>query len=226
MHIADGIMAPPIWVLGYIMAIPVVLYAARRTRNDLGEAQIPLLGVLAAGIFVAQMLNFPIGGGTTGHLVGAALATILLGPYAMIIIITVVLIIQALLFGDGGVTALGLNILNMAIVGGGIATVIYYGLNRNGPSDRKTRWYGSMFVAAWAATVVAALACAVELGVSAAINPEFGIPLSIAVPAMGITHAFIGIGEGVVTVLVVAFIAAVRPEIISTRRRAGLPAAS
>ncbi len=226
MHIADGLMAPPVWVLGYLIALPVIAYAVRRTKNDLGEAQIPLLGVLAAGIFVAQMLNFPIGGGTSGHLVGAALAAILLGPYAMILIITVVLIIQALLFGDGGVTALGLNVLNMAIVGGGIASVIYFTLNRNGPSDHKTRWYGSMFTAAWAAVIGGALACAVELGVSAAINPEYGIPLSIAIPAMSITHAFIGIGEGVVTVLVIAFIAAVRPEIVSTKRRTDVPAAS
>ncbi len=226
MHIADGIMAPPVWVLGYIVAIPVLAYAIRRTRDDLGEAQIPLLGVLAAGIFVAQMLNFPIGGGTTGHLIGAALAAILLGPYAMILIITVVLIIQALLFGDGGVTALGLNVLNMAIVGGGTAYVIYYAFNRRGPNRHKTRWYGSTFIAAWAAVVTGALACAVELGASAAINPEYGIPLWVAVPAMGITYIVIGIGEGVVTVLIVAFIAAVRPEIISTRRRAERPAAS
>ncbi|MGZ4903729.1 MAG: energy-coupling factor ABC transporter permease [Halobacteriota archaeon] len=226
MHIADGIMAPPIWVLGYIIAIPVLAYAIRRTRDDLGEAQIPLLGVLAAGIFVAQMLSFPIGGGTTGHLIGAALAAILLGPYAMILIITVVLIIQALLFGDGGVTALGLNILNMAIVGGGVAYVIYYALNRSGPNRRKTRWYGSTFVAAWAAVVAGALACAAELGASAALNPEYGIPLRIAVPTMGVTHVLIGIGEGVVTVLVVAFIAAVRPEMISARWRTGLPATS
>ncbi len=223
MHVADGLMAPSIWVLGFIVAIPVAAYAIRRTRDDLGEAQIPLLGVLAAGIFVAQMLSFPIGGGTTGHLVGAALAAMLLGPYAMILIITVVLIIQALLFGDGGVTALGLNILNMAIIGGGTASVIYYAFNRNGPSGHKARWYGSTFIAAWTAVVAGALACAVELGASAAINPEYGIPLWIAVPTMGITHIFIGIGEGVVTVLVIAFIAAVRPEIISARRKASLP---
>ncbi len=226
MHIADGVMAPPIWVLGYLIAIPVVAYAIRRTRGDLGEAQIPLLGVLAAGIFVAQMLTFPIGGGTSGHLIGAALAAILLGPYAMILVITVVLIIQALLFGDGGVTALGLNIINMAIVGGGTAYLIYYAFNRAGPSRHKARWYGSTFLAAWAAVVIGALACAVELGASAGITPEYGIPLLIAVPTMGITHAFIGIGEGVITVLVVAFIATVRPEIISTNRKASRPATS
>ncbi len=226
MHIADGIMAPPIWILGYVIALPLLAYAIRRTRDDLGEAQIPLLGVLAAGIFVAQMLNFPIGGGTSGHLIGAALAAILLGPYAMILIMTVVLIIQALLFGDGGVTALGLNILNMAIVGGGIAYVIYYAFNRDGPNPHKIRWYGSTFVAAWAAVVAGAIACAVELGASAAINPEYGIPLEVAIPAMGITHMFIGVGEGIVTVLIVAFIAAVRPEIISIRSRAGGPATS
>ncbi len=226
MHIADGIMAPPMWVLGYVIAVPVLAYAIRRTRDDLGEAQIPLLGVLAAGIFVAQMLNFPIGGGTTGHLIGAALAAILLGPYAMILIISVVLIIQAFLFGDGGVTALGLNIVNMAIIGGGMAYVFYYAFNRKGPSEHKTRWYGSTFVAAWAAVIAGALACAVELGMSAGINPEYGVPLWIAVPTMGITHIFIGIGEGVVTVLVIAFIAAVRPEIISMRRGATLHTAS
>jgi len=226
MHIADGITAPSIWVLGYVIAVPVLAYATRRTRDDLGEAQIPLLGVLAAGIFVAQMLNFPIGGGTTGHLIGAALAAILLGPYAMILIISVVLIIQALLFGDGGITALGLNIVNMAIIGGGIAYVFYYAFNHRGPSEHKTRWYGSTFVAAWAGVMAGALACAVELGLSAAINPEYGVPLWIAIPAMSITHIFIGIGEGVVTVLVIAFIAAVRPEIISMRRGVTLHTAS
>jgi len=93
MHIGDGIMAPPIWALGYIVAIPILAYATKKTGNALGNTQIPVLGVLAAGIFVAQMLNFPIGGGTTGHLVGAALAAILLGPYAAIVILTIVLIV-------------------------------------------------------------------------------------------------------------------------------------
>ena len=97
----------------------------KKTGNALGNTQIPVIGVLAAGIFVAQMLNFPIGGGTIGHLVGAALAAILLGPYAAIVILTIVLIVQAFLFGDGGVTALGFNLLNMAIISSFTGYAIY-----------------------------------------------------------------------------------------------------
>jgi cobalt/nickel transport system permease protein len=220
MHIADGLMAPLIWLLGYAIAIPVLVYATKSTKKNLGPEQIPLLGVLAAGIFVAQMLNFPIGGGTSGHLIGVALAAILLGPSAAVLIITVVLIVQALLFGDGGITALGLNILNMAIVGAGIAFAAYSLGNRDGPNQNKALWYASMFVAAWAAVVAGALACAFELGMSAALSPAYGVPLYVALPTMGITYAIIGIGEGVITVLVAAFIAEVRPDIISKGKRA------
>jgi cobalt/nickel transport system permease protein len=223
MHIADGIMAPPVWVVGYLIAIPLLAYAVRKTRSDLGPAQIPLLGVLAAGIFVAQMLNFPIGGGTTGHLVGAVLAAILLGPYAAMIIITVVLIVQALLFGDGGVTALGLNILNMGIVAGFSGFAVYALVNGlHGHRKNRSVWYGSIFVAAWVGVVLGAVACAIELGASAALNPEYGIPYIIALPAMTMTYAFIGIGEGLITALVIAFIEAIRPDIISLREKESL----
>ncbi len=216
MHIGDGVMAPPIWVLGYVLAIPLLAYATRKTRDTLGNTQVPILGVLAAGIFVAQMLNFPIGGGTTGHLIGAALAAILLGPYAAVVILTIVLIVQAFLFGDGGVTALGLNILNMAMISSFVAYAIY--VTGKAITPGKTGTYAAIFIASWAAVVTSAIACGLELGVSAALLPEFGIPLYIAVPAMGITHMVIGIGEGVVTVLVVAYIAAVRPDIILTMK--------
>ncbi len=216
MHIGDGIMAPPFWVLGYIIAVSILAYATRKTRDTLGNTQIPILGVLAAGIFVAQMLNFPVGGGTTGHLVGAALAAILLGPYAAVVIITIVLIVQAFLFGDGGVTALGLNILNMAIISSFVAYAIYMSIKTI--ASGKAGTYIAIFIASWAAVAIAAIACGLELGASAALSPEFGIPIYIAVPAMGITHMFIGIGEGVVTVLVVAYIAAVRPDIILTMK--------
>ncbi len=216
MHIGDGIMAPPIWVLGYIIAIPILAYATKKTGNTLGNTQIPILGVLAAGIFVAQMLNFPVGGGTTGHLVGAALAAVLLGPYAAVVILTIVLVVQAFLFGDGGVTALGLNILNMAIVSSFVAYAIYaFGKTI---TSEKVGMYITIFIAAWASIVLSATMCGIELGASAALSPEYGIPSIIAVPTMVITHMFIGIGEGAVTVLVVAYIAAVRPDIILTMK--------
>jgi cobalt/nickel transport system permease protein len=216
MHIGDGIMAPPIWALGYIIAIPIMAYATKKTGNTLGNTQIPILGVLAAGIFVAQMLNFPIGGGTTGHLVGAALASILLGPYAAVVILTIVLIVQAFLFGDGGVTALGLNLLNMAIISSFTAYAIYVIGKTITPG--RAGMYVTIFAAAWASIVISAIMCGIELGASAALSPEYGIPLRIAVPAMAITHVFIGIGEGIVTVLVVTYIATVRPDIILTMK--------
>ncbi len=216
MHIGDGVMAPPIWVLGYIMAIPILAYATRKTRDTLGNTQIPILGVLAAGIFVAQMLNFPIGGGTTGHLVGAALASVLLGPYAAVVILTIVLVVQAFLFGDGGVTALGLNILNIAIVSSFMAYAVYaFGKTI---TSARLGLYITIFIAAWASTLLSAAICGIELGASAALSPAYGIMLLIAVPTMVITYTFIGIGEGIVTVLVVAYIAAVRPDIILTMK--------
>jgi len=110
-------MDPIVFGAGWLITVIMIAISIRIVNKRVDSRQIPLMAILAAGIFVAQMLNFPIGGGTTGHLVGAVMAVVFLGPYAGMIVITVILIIQCLLFGDGGVTALGLNILNMAIIG-------------------------------------------------------------------------------------------------------------
>ena len=112
MHIPDGLLSMPVIVVTYAIMIAVVVYSAKKLKN-LPENKIPLLGLFAAGIFAAQMVNFPIIGGVSGHLLGATLVAILLGPYAAVLVMTAVLIIQTLLFGDGGITALGANILNM-----------------------------------------------------------------------------------------------------------------
>ena len=154
------------------------------------------------------MLNFPIGGGTTGHLIGSVLVAVLLGPYAAMIVIVVILLIQALLFGDGGLTAFGLNVVNMAILGCFSGWYIY----RAFPSKFKIP---GIFFASWAAVFIGAFACSIELAVSHAISGgSYGISGFIAYPTMLSLHAIIGIGEAIITSGVIIFISRISPEIL------------
>lgn len=210
MHIPDGLMAPAVWALGWALAVVFVAIALIRVNKRIDERMVPFMAILAAGIFVAQMLNFPIAGGTTGHLIGAALATVLVGPWAAMLIITVILIIQGFIFGDGGITALGLNILNMAVIGSLSAFVVL----RIMPKKLE---YPAIFIAAWLSVFLAATACALQLALSYIIDPSFGIDAAVSIPAMMLTHAVIGVGEGIITVGVVAFLAKVAPETMSMR---------
>jgi cobalt/nickel transport system permease protein len=201
-------MAPAVAALGWLIALVFLALTIKLLNKKLDNRQITLMSVLAAGIFVAQMLNFPIGGGTTGHLIGAALATVILGPFAGIMIITVILIIQALVFGDGGLTALGLNILNMGIIGCLTAWYVY----RLFPLKSKA---AGVFVAAWASVFIAALACTAELAVSFSISGgTHGISGAIAFPAMLVSHSIIGIGEAMITAGVVAYLAKISPGML------------
>lgn len=209
MHIPDGLMAPLIAGVGWVLAIVIIGIAVKVLDKRIENRQMTLMAVLAAGIFVAQMLNFPIGGGTTGHLVGTALATILLGPYAGMIIITVILIIQALVFGDGGILAFGLNVLNMAVIGSFVAWFVYRGI----PEKFET---GRVFAAAWSSVFIMALVCAFQLALSYSISGgDYGISGSIAFPAMTISHILIGIGEGIITSGVILFISQVSPDMLA-----------
>jgi len=200
-------MAPELWIAGWILALIGLGLMFWKLGKRLDERTMPMMAILAAGIFVAQMLNFPIGGGTTGHLIGAALATILLGPYAAMLIITAILTIQCLVFGDGGITSLGLNILNMAI----IAPLVTYGVMM---LFGKNRTLGTP-VAAWAAVFIAATVCAAQLALSYSISDgTYGITGALAFPAMMGYHALIGVGEAIVTTGVVLFLAKVSPEML------------
>jgi cobalt/nickel transport system permease protein len=168
----------------------------------------PLLSVTAAFVFAAQMLNFPIAGGTSGHLLGGVLAAVLLGPWNALLVMTVVLVIQCLAFGDGGVTALGSNIFNM----GWIDVVAGYGLFRVIQTLLpKTRgaFMAAVAVASWAGVVAAAMACAAELAISGT------IPLGIGLPAMLGVHALIGIGEAIITTAAVSVVLLNRPDLVS-----------
>ena len=206
MHIPDGFLNAPVAALGYVASGATLAYAVSKARKELGEKEVPLLGVSAAFIFAAQMMNFPVAGGTSGHFVGGFLAALLLGPWAGFLAMSVVLILQCLLFADGGLTALGANIFNMAIIGGLMPYAIYASISP------KLKTSGARFaviaVLGWFATFVASIACAVELGISGT------APLGPAVVAMGGVHALIGIGEGLITAAVIAAVSAVRKDLI------------
>lgn len=207
MHIPDGFLSLVVSLLLWAVSIVVVAYALRRVGRDLNERQVPLMGVLAAAIFAGQMLNFTVAGGTSGHLMGAAIATILLGPWAAIVVMTCVVGIQALIFQDGGLIVLGANIFNMGIVGVAVSYMAYTAIMR---VARGARWgiFTGGFSAAWLSVFVASLAVALELAIS-------GIsPANIAIPAMAAVHALIGIGEGLITVGALGFVYAARPDLL------------
>ncbi len=207
MHIPDGFLSIGVSIFFWLIAIGVISYALRRVNREMGERQVPLMGVLAACIFAGQMLNFSVTGGTSGHLLGAALATILLGPWAAILIMTCVVGTQALIFQDGGILALGANLFNMAIVGSLVSYFVYQTVRKVAGKHSWSLWVGG-FIAAWASIFTAALACALQLAFSGT------SPANIAVPAMAGIHALIGIGEGLITVGALSLIYAVRRDLV------------
>jgi cobalt/nickel transport system permease protein len=213
MHIPDGFLNTATAVGAWAVSAGGVTYAVRRVSKELQERQVPLIGVTAAFIFAAQMINFPVAGGTSGHLLGGALAAILLGPWAGMLVLTSVLTVQALLFQDGGLLALGANILNMAVIGVLVGWVVYRGLGRLLHKGRSETAISS-FAAAWASVVVAALAAAIELTISGVLSAN------VALTAMGSVHALIGLGEGLITAAVLSFLGATRPDLLKLGRAA------
>lgn len=206
MHIPDGFLAPSVWGSLWIASSAGIGWAIKKTKELLKDKTIPLMGVMSAFIFAAQMLNFPVMGGTSGHLLGGVLAAVLLGPYAGVIVLTCVLIVQCLIFQDGGLTALGANIFNMAIVGT-MGGYFVYALIRRAMGKAGGILIATA-IASWFSVVLAASFCAIELAISGT------SPLKIALPAMAAVHAIIGIGEAIITVLVVSFVLKVRPDLI------------
>lgn len=207
MHIPDGFLSILVSLIFWALSIASIVVALRKTGKNIGERQIPLMGVMAAAIFAGQMLNFSVTGGTSGHLLGAALATVILGPWAAILVMTSVVAVQALVFQDGGILALGANIFNMAVVGVMVSYAVYTILMR---LIGKHRWGipVSGFLAAWFSILIASLSCSIQLTVS-------GIsPANIVIPAMGSIHALIGIGEGLITVGALEFIHAARKDLL------------
>ncbi len=215
LHIPDGFVSAPVAAAGWVAAAGLIAFAARKADRNLEERAIPLMGVSAAFIFAAQMVNFPVAGGTSGHLLGGALAAILLGPWAAIIVMTAVVALQALLFQDGGLAALGVNTLNMAVLTVLVSWAVYRGLS---PLARLHPVLPAVaaFAAAWLSVEAAAIATALQLAVSGTSS------LEVALPALVGVHALIGIGEGAITLGALALVRTARPDLLSRPARVGV----
>ena len=209
MHIPDGFVSGTINSATAIISVSTLAFSIVRVKQEFKNKDfaVPLLATLAAFVFAAQMLNFPIGGGTSGHFLGAVTAAALLGPWSACIILAVVLVIQGLLFGDGGITALGSNILNMGIIGGILTYPIMRGIRALLPAGRNG-YFVSAAVASWIGVTLASSVCAFELALSGT------SPLKVAFPAMVGTHAIIGIGEALIAVAVLTAVTVARPDIV------------
>ena len=207
MHIPDGFLdTKTITVTASLAAIGVGT-AVRQVRRTVPASRVPLIGLSAAFIFSAQMLNFPVAGGTSGHLIGAALAVALLGPGAAVLVMSSVVILQCLMFADGGLTVLGANLLNMAVVAPFTAWLIYRGVIRLLGDSQHSRLTALAF-AAWCSTVVASIFCAGELAFSGMASGK------VVFTAMAGVHMLIGIGEAVISALVATAVAQLRPELL------------
>lgn len=206
MHIPDGFI--PLWqcIIYYIIVIIVGYFAVRWARENLNEKQVPLLAVLAAGIFAIQAMNIPIPWGTSGHMVGAAIVAILLGsPFAGFLVLAVVLIIQGLAFGDGGLTTLGANIFNMGVLGSFIGFYSFKGLKTVLSN------VSSVFIACFLSLFIPSIVCALELWAAGT------FPLVAGLYFMGIYHFIIGIvGEGTISTIVYISINNIRPDLIAS----------
>jgi cobalt/nickel transport system permease protein len=204
LHIPDGFLTLIVSLVFWLVTIILVGLAVSKSNQSLGEKQIPLMGVMAAFIFAAQMLNFPIAGGTSGHFLGGSLAAIVLGPWAGILVMTAVVGVQARLFQDGGLLVMGANIFNMGI----ITSVIGFGLYRMVVSRKRGLRIAFAGIGAWIATMAAALFTALQLWLSGTTR------LEIVVPAMLGVHALIGLGEALITMAALTYIEQTRPDLL------------
>jgi cobalt/nickel transport system permease protein len=208
-HIPDGFINAPTSLAAGAVAAGGVGVSLRRAAQTLQERQAPLAGLVAAYIFAVQMLNFPVAAGTSGHLLGGALAAILVGPWAGALCVAVVLLVQGLLFADGGLSALGLNIINMALVTAWGGYAVFLLLRRAMPAT-KTSVTVSAGIAAGISVVLASLAFVVEYAIGGAGGASVGTVFA----AMVGVHTLIGIGEGIITALTVGVVLGVRPDLV------------
>jgi cobalt/nickel transport system permease protein len=209
MHIPDGFINPEIAIVMFIVAIGFLVIAWKKVRQTYSSSFASVIGISSAFIFAAQMINYPIALGTSGHLVGGTFLAVLLGPWAGMLSMTIVLLMQALFFADGGLMAFGANAFNMAIIGALSFYVVKY-MNRN-PKSIKS-FASSVFTASWLSVVVGAIACAVQIGLSSIFANAGGI--AVTIPAMLSWHIIIGIGEGAITMSLLVALKRLNPSVI------------
>lgn len=213
LHAPDGIVDAPVALALWVLTLVVLAFAVRETNRTLDDRAIPLMGVMAAFIFAAQLVNFPVLGGTSGHLLGGVLAAVMLGPWAGTLVMTCVVAVQALVFQDGGLLILGANVFNMGVIGtlGGFA--LYRALCAVLGGEARGR-VPAAGIAAWVAVMGGALAMSIQLGLS-------GLDLGVVLPAMLGVHALIGIGEALITMAALGFIAVTRADLFTLRDAGG-----
>ena len=211
MHIPDGFVDLKTVIATSVASAGGLGASIYKVKKIFKARTIAIMGVMAALIFALQMINFSIPGGTSGHLLGGALSSIVAGPSAGSIILSVVLIVQALIFNDGGITALGANIFNMAIIGVLSSYLIYYLIRKI--SKSKVNFYIAIAVASWLSVVLASFFAALELGISGTYE------MAVTLKAMVLVHMVIGVGEAIITTAIIAFVDRIRPDLILTNER-------
>ncbi|MEV6834950.1 energy-coupling factor ABC transporter permease [Streptomyces sp. NPDC051133] len=213
MHVPDGFIDAPTSAVTGVVAAGALAVSLRGARRELDEKTAPLAGLVAAFIFAVQMLNFPVAAGTSGHLLGGALAAILVGPCTGVLCVSVVLLMQGVLFADGGLTALGVNITDMAIVTTVVSYAVFRGLLAVLPRGRR-----SVTVASFVAALVSVPAAAVAFTLIYAAGGTTDVPLGKVATAMIGVHVLIGVGEAFITALTVGAVIAVRPDLVHGAR--------
>ncbi len=221
MHIPDGYLGPITWIALWLVMIPIWIIASRKLEKDMKTKNVPLLAMGAAFSFVIMMFNVPIFGGSTGHAVGGTLIAIVLGPWAALIAVSVALIIQALFFGDGGITAIGANCFNMGVVLPFVGYYIYRAISVNADITSSRHWIGAG-IGSYIGLNVAAILTGFEFGLQTILYPAvnghfqyFMYPLSVSIPAMAIEHLVLfGFVEGIVTLMVVRYLQQTDPSLL------------
>ena len=216
MHIPDGFLSHGLNAATFVISAGACAYGVKRVNRSFGEREVPLMGVTAAFVFAAQMINFPVAGGTSGHFLGAVFSSVLLGPWASLIVMTIVLVVQCLGFADGGLTAIGSNIFNMGVMGAlggyGVFITLYVLLRKS-----RKGFFIALAISSWFSIMLGASAAAIELAISGT------SPLKVALPAMAGTHALIGIGEAIITTTAVSLILKTRPDLVGAYAPPSLP---
>ncbi|MGQ9514440.1 MAG: energy-coupling factor ABC transporter permease [Thermoproteota archaeon] len=215
MHIPDGFLSLQVCATTYAISCIFWIYGFRGTRRTFDDRHVPLLSIFTAMFFAAQMMNYPIIGGTTAHLLGGPVLALLLGPYAGLVSMTVILLLQALIFGDGGLSTFGANVLNMGIIGVFVPYLVFMAFTKMIRSKRGL--YAGIFLGSFLGDLLAAVSAGFELGLSV---PVFQYGVSLAVTAMVIHHSIIGVVEGIVTSIIIVTIAKSRPDLLDLPKAA------
>ena len=209
MHVPDGFLNAGVSVATGVVSAGGIGYSLVRAKESLSDRLAPMAGLVAAFVFAVQMLNFPVAAGTSGHLLGGALACIMVGPWAGTIAVAIVLVVQALLFADGGLTALGTNVLLISIIPGWGGLAIFLGLRKLLPSNR-----GSVVAASFVAALLSVVIAAFGFVVLYAVGGTGNAPVGTVLAAMLSVHVVVGLGEGLITALTVGAVVSVRPDLV------------